>query len=85
MFFWKEKELDVKKKILKWHECESYNKFRNFILKFTQSMVNILKKFFCKAHDFCKLPFLLGAIFVYIRCTFCMGPLFLNDIKQCLF
>ena len=69
-----------------------YNKFRfrNSSLKITWPMANNLKASFCKVRRFwwCHflwMPYLFISDGVFVKCHFCMVPLFSNCIMGCLF
>ena len=46
-----------------------------------QPLANNLWVFFSKVFHFCKVPFFVGAIFVYFRRSVCHVPLFSNSIQ----
>ena len=57
------------------HKSESYNKFKNFLLKITQSLANNVWVFFPKVCHFCKASFFVGVIFFYFRRSICHVPI----------
>ena len=74
------------------HESESYNKFKNSLLKITQlnSWQMTFGHFFARdaifmRHHFFSKPYLSISVEIFVVCHFCKVSLFSNDIKGCLF
>ena len=66
------------------HESESYNKFRNFLLKSFSSIIGKcnLWAFFCKVCHFCKATVFVGVRFVYLWWSICLVPFFTSSLKR---